>query len=361
MHLGCSSRCSVRAGSSSRRATRRRSGRSCRWCSRSSSCVSLLLPRVLDRQHVGSASTGARARSSARSRSAALWLWFRPLRCAAAHAGRRANSATALVARARRGQPRVLRAAPRQELLLLASGSSFLAYRVIGGTALVAGDPIGDPSERRRAGRRVHPRRPREGLAGRDRRGFERGARGLRGTRLQVDVPRRRGRDQAVRVLARRSRDPQGAPVGLAAREERVRGSRAVGRRRRPGAAPRARGRLARSGAATGRSGASRWRWTRCLPIPTRARGRARADRRRRGLPAARSVARKRRLLARLDAPSPRHAERPDGVPDHRDGRLGARARRRRAVAQLLGVRRLPARRRGRRAVWTRATALRRC
>ena len=44
-----------------------------------------------------------------------------------------------------------------------------------------------------------------------------------------------------------------------------------------------------------------------------------------------------------------RHAERADGVPDHRDGRLGARARRHRGVAQLRGLRRLPARRRGRR------------
>ena len=29
------------------------------------------------------------------------------------------------------------------------SGSSFLAYRVIGGTALVAGDPIGEPRRAR--------------------------------------------------------------------------------------------------------------------------------------------------------------------------------------------------------------------
>ena len=50
--------------------------------------------------------------------------------------------------RARRGQPRVLRAPPRQELLLLGERQSFLAYRVVAGTALVAGDPIGDAAER---------------------------------------------------------------------------------------------------------------------------------------------------------------------------------------------------------------------
>ena len=48
----------------------------------------------------------------------------------------------------------------------------------------------------------------------------------------------------------------------------------------------------------------------------------ARRDGRR--LPAARSVACERGLLARVDAPPHGHAERADGVPDHRDGRLGA-------------------------------------
>ena len=61
-----------------------------------------------------------------------------------------------------------------------ASGRSFLAYRVVGGTALVAGDPIGDRRRAPRADRGVPARRAREGLARRDRRRVERGARRLR-------------------------------------------------------------------------------------------------------------------------------------------------------------------------------------
>ena len=113
------------------------------------------------------------------------------------------------------------------------SGRSFLAYRVVGGTALVAGDPIGADDERHELIVGVPPRRAREGLARRDRRRVERRARRLRGRRFQVDLSRRRSSHQARRLHARRPRDPQGAPVGLPAREERLRGARAHRRRRR--------------------------------------------------------------------------------------------------------------------------------
>ena len=66
-------------------------------------------------------------------------------------------------------------------------------------------------------------------------------------------------------------------------------------------------------------------------------------------------VAGQRGLLARVDAPPRRHAERVDGVPDHGDGRVGAAARRHRAVAQLRGLRRLPAARATTRRVSTRS------
>ena len=90
----------------------------------------------------------------------------------------------------------------------------------------------------------------------------------------------------------------------------------------------------------------------RAVPLPGhRARGRDRARRRGRRLPAARPVTGERGLLARLDAPPPRHAERADGVPDHRDGRVGQEPRRDRDLAQLRRLRRLHARRRGRRAL----------
>src|SRR5439155_13281307 len=64
--------------------------------------------------------------------------------------------------------------------------------------------------------------------------------------------------------------------------------------------------------------------------------GRARPDRR---LHPSRPFPRVRRVVARNDAPPPRHAEWADGVPDRRGDRLGARARGERAVAQLRRVR----------------------
>src|SRR5207237_8515054 len=67
----------------------------------------------------------------------------------------------------------------------------------------------------------------------------------------------------------------------------------------------------------------------------------------------ARAVARERGLLASLDAAPPQHAERADGVPDHRDARLGAGACRDGGVAQLCGLRRLPSHRRRRASAYT--------
>ena len=76
-----------------------------------------------------------------------LWLWFRPLPVAAPEAGERAH-AVALVER--HGADSLAYFALRRDksYFFSASGSSFLAYRVINGTALVAGDPIGNPAER---------------------------------------------------------------------------------------------------------------------------------------------------------------------------------------------------------------------
>ena len=148
-------------------------------------------------------------------------------------------------AAARQRQPGVLRAPPRQELLLL--GERPHVPRL--------------PRDRRHRARRRRPdrrtaraarpdgrvpaSRSREGLARRDRRRVERGARGLRRPRLQVDLPRRRGGDPPERVLARRPADPQGPPVGLAAAEGRLPGSRALDRRLRRRAARGAPRRLA--------------------------------------------------------------------------------------------------------------------
>ena len=270
---------------------------------------------------------------------------------AAGRAARRRGGARArgrARAGARHRQPRVLRPAPRQELLLLAERPLVprLPRRRRDGARRRRPDRRRRRAPRARA--RVRPRRAREGLARRGRRRGERGARGLRVDRLQVDVPRRRGGHPAGDVLARRARDPEGAPVGLAAREVRLSRRGAVDRgRRRAAAGTGARG---LRGVARQLAGARLHDGDgRAVPLSGhRARGRRRPRRPRRRVPAARPLAGERGVLARVDAPPRRHAERADGVPDHRDGRVGAAARRHRAVAQLRGLRRLPALRRRR-------------
>ena len=77
----------------------------------------------------------------------ALWLWLRPHPvippCRADH-----DRATELVQE--HGSDSLAYFALRRDksYFFSASGKSFLAYRVIGGTALIAGDPIGDEGER---------------------------------------------------------------------------------------------------------------------------------------------------------------------------------------------------------------------
>src|SRR5581483_23151 len=211
------------------------------------------------------------------------------------------------------------------------------------------GRPDRRPGGTRGADLRVPAHRAPEGVAGRDRGCVERGARRLRRERVQIAVSRRRGRDRAVDVLARGSRDPQGAAVRVAAREERLRGARALDRRCGRAAPLRAACRLGGVARQLARArlhdGDGR-----AVPVPRHcARGCDRAGWLRRWVPAAGAVAGERGLLARVDATPPRYAERLDGVPDHGDGGLGAHACGRRALAQLRRVRRLPARRRGRR------------
>jgi len=78
----------------------------------------------------------------------ALWLWLRPPGAAPCtpDARERATEVVNL-----RGEDSLAYFALRRDkaYVFSPSGRSFLAYRVIGGTALIAGDPIGDPTERR--------------------------------------------------------------------------------------------------------------------------------------------------------------------------------------------------------------------
>jgi lysyl-tRNA synthetase class 2 len=77
----------------------------------------------------------------------ALWLWLRPLPVTASGHSER-NRAAELVRS--RGHDSLAYFALRRDksYFFSPSGKAFLAYRVIGGTALIAGDPIGDASER---------------------------------------------------------------------------------------------------------------------------------------------------------------------------------------------------------------------
>jgi lysyl-tRNA synthetase, class II len=78
----------------------------------------------------------------------ALWLWLRPPGSppCTADAHERATSVVH-----ERGEDSLAYFALRRDkaYVFSPSGRSFLAYRVVGGTALIAGDPIGDASERR--------------------------------------------------------------------------------------------------------------------------------------------------------------------------------------------------------------------
>jgi lysyl-tRNA synthetase class 2 len=77
----------------------------------------------------------------------ALWLWFRPFRAVPTDAAERKRAAELVQAS---GSDSLAYFALRRDksYFFSPSGRSFLAYRVVAGTALVAGDPIGAPDER---------------------------------------------------------------------------------------------------------------------------------------------------------------------------------------------------------------------
>jgi lysyl-tRNA synthetase class 2 len=79
----------------------------------------------------------------------AVFLWLRPYTDRARNVPAERRRAEALVQE--RGSDSLAYFALRRDksTFFSASGRSFLAYRVVAGTAIVAGDPIGEPSERR--------------------------------------------------------------------------------------------------------------------------------------------------------------------------------------------------------------------
>ena len=78
----------------------------------------------------------------------ALGLWLRPFAERARHVPADRRRAEALVQQQGRDSLAYFALRRDKTTFFSASGRSFLAYRVIGETAIVAGDPIGDPAER---------------------------------------------------------------------------------------------------------------------------------------------------------------------------------------------------------------------
>jgi lysylphosphatidylglycerol synthetase-like protein (DUF2156 family) len=76
------------------------------------------------------------------------FLWLRPITDRARHVPAERRRAEALVQE--HGSDSLAYFALRHDKsrFFSASGDSFLAYRVVAGTAIVTGDPIGDPAER---------------------------------------------------------------------------------------------------------------------------------------------------------------------------------------------------------------------
>ncbi len=79
----------------------------------------------------------------------ALTIWLRPVAERARHIPAERRRAEQLVQEHGRDSLAYFALRHDKSTFFSASGKSFLAYRVIAGTAIVAGDPIGDPRERR--------------------------------------------------------------------------------------------------------------------------------------------------------------------------------------------------------------------
>lgn len=77
----------------------------------------------------------------------ALYLWFRPVAERARQTPQERERAIRLVRRFGRDSLCYFALRRDKTYFFSPSGQSFLAYRVVGGTALVSGDPIGDPGE----------------------------------------------------------------------------------------------------------------------------------------------------------------------------------------------------------------------
>ena len=279
-----------------------------------------------------------------------LFLWLRPIAERARHVPADRRRAAELVREPRHRQPRLLRAPARQV------ASSSRPRAAPSSPTVSSRGPRSSPATRSArspsgagARRGVPPRRPREGLAGRDRRGERRGAPRLRRARFPLDLPRRRGVRAPRALLARRPPDPQGAPVGEPALEVglpgRVLQPDEVGERRATSSARSRsewRGRWPERGFTMAMDALFAYPDT-VLALAIGPEG---------GSSASSSSFRRRPAAGYSLAAMRRLPESPNGLMEFADRprRSSGRATRRgaRALAQLLGLRRVPARRRER-------------
>ena len=194
--------------------------------------------------------------------SLALYFWLRPFGHAVAQTVGERRIARQLVDSYGSDSLSFFALRRDKSYLFSPSGRAFLAYRVVAGTALVSGDPVGDEAEiddllaeLRRIARASGWRFAVVGASDAHLERYR--ALGLKPVPIG---------DEAVldptRVLARRTCDPQGAPVGHPARQGRLLVPRGRGRRgrARPGGGARRTSRT--PGAAASPSAASRWRST---------------------------------------------------------------------------------------------------
>ena len=205
-----------------------------------------------------------RSRPSASSLGfAALYFWLRPFGQRVAQSVGERRVVRALVETYGTDSLVVLRAPPRQELLLLADAAARSSPTASSpARRSMSGDPVGEERGARRPPRGAAAARARARLAARGRRRPEQHLPRYRALGLQADPDRRRGGAAAGGVLARGPRDPQGAPVGHAPAEGRLPRSASSPPTTSSPSSRRSSRACRTSGAATSPSAASRWRST---------------------------------------------------------------------------------------------------
>ena len=145
-----------------------------------------------------------------------VWLALRPRDCAVSQHAADRRDARRLVERHGRDSLAYFALRRDKSYFFNEERTAFLAYRAVGGVALVSGDPVGDAGGRARPAGRLRAALPRPRLARRRARRRPRAPRRLACGRAAHDLRGRRGGRAPRALLARGPADPQGAAVGHA-------------------------------------------------------------------------------------------------------------------------------------------------